>query len=1059
MRFHARVWLVALLTGVLISLSASAVAQAAAEVPLVEKLVATNCKVSTCGQVEVEPGFFEPKPVITKEEAVAEGFTQAGGRVPFGITDFKVLTLPEFEGKKAEYSKGTVVPTLRVTHIRTDVAPGLATNPFAVERCSVAEFGKELVPSSHLFTAPGAACAKTEIGEQFATAYAGNPKEGGAGDLPLSGKVYDLIPGEGETMANKAKLASLYGVALALPTFLTGALLKAGFEKAEKAGAKPGVGGFPSLGEQAFLEAQQWYAHTLIKGNVEWGKDTLGTNEGDYHDYFEIEVSPELPLIRSRLVFTGTAGEGDFITNATSCPGHLTTTLKIRDLEGNEAPPKAFTTPIPLNGCESLLFQPSFAFGQETTTRDQPDVTTTEASEPHNPKANDESQVKTASFTLPEGMTLNPSAAHGLEACTPKQAHQEGTVFGPQFGVECPAGSKLGTVTLNVPTLPNGSLTGSVYLGGPESGPITGPPFTLYVVANSEQYGVSVRLIGEVIPNETTGQVTTVFRTPPEQPFSSLAIHFERGVLAAVANPLVCGAPTGSSSFVPTSAPGASVNASFGISVTGCASSIPPFAPTQSTSNQTSNAGGHTSYAFTLERPDGQQYVSQVSTTLPEGLVGAIPAVTQCGEPQAAQGTCSSASQIGTATVLAGSGPTPYSFSGPVYLTGPYNGAPFGLSIAVPAVAGPFNLGTVVTRATIKVDPYTARVTVASVLPRIVKGVPLRLKRITVNVEKQAFLFNPTNCSAKSTETTVTGFTPETGATATVTLTPSPFQVGNCNALAFKPSFKSATSSRTSKVNGASLETTINEVAGQANIKSVLVQLPAQLPSRLSTLNKACTTAVFAANPYNCGPAIGGARANTPTLPGKLSGPVYFVARGGAQFPDLDLVMEANGVRVILVGSTKITKGITTTFFAAPPDVPVSSITVNLPIGPRSALAGFGNFCTRPLYMPTTIEGQNGKIVKQNTQIRVNGCGVQIVGRKVIGKTIYLTVKTFAGGRISGGGSGLRTVYRRFGGAVRAATLKIPVGRGGRHVRVRVGFLPSKRSLGTSTAFTTVFVR
>jgi hypothetical protein len=1037
----------ALLTGVLISLATAAFAQAA-EAPIIEKFVATNCEVKTCGQEEVVPGVFnEPKSKVTVEEAEKEGFTQAGGRVPFGVTDFKLAT---FEEGKPETSPGSYpkkIPTSIVTHLRTDVAPGLATNPFAVTQCSLANFGdKEAVPGSGFYTAPN--CPESKLGVNDATVYAGPV----AKDVPLSGTVYNLEPENG--------LASEFGVALKIPIPLSGGALKAGFEKAEAEGAKPGVGGFPSLGEQAFVESQQYFAHTLIKGNVEWGRQANGTNQGDYHDYFEIDVSPALPLIRSRLVFEGTNGNEDFLTNATSCPGHNTTTLKMTDKEGVTVP-KEFTTPIGLSGCGSVPFEPSFALTPEVTQADQPNPFTATATEPHNPKAIDQSQVRSASFTLPEGMTLNPSAAAGLEACTPKQAHQEGTVFGPQFGVECPAGSKIGTVSLNVPTLPNGSLTGSVYLGGPESGPITGPPYTMYVVANSERFGVSVRLIGEVVPDPVTGQVTTFFRNPPEQPFSEIALKFERGVLTPIANPLLCGTSTGSTSFEPTSAPGTAKTAAFGVPVTGCGATI-PFAPVQSTVNQTANAGGHTSYTFNLERSDGQQYFSQVKTVLPPGLVGAIPAVTPCGEPQASLGTCTSASEIGTARVLAGSGPTPFAFRGPVYLTGPYNGAPYGMSIAVPVVAGPFNMGTDVTRATINVDPITARVIVTSVLPRIFKGTPLRLRRINVAIEKQSFLFNPTNCGPLATESSVTGFVPGSTLSSTVNLSTA-FQLGNCNALAFKPSFKATTSARTSKQHGASLETTIDMPSGGANVKSVKVQLPMELPSRLSTLNHACLQATFEANPYRCpsGSYVGGARANTPTLPGKLQGPAVFVSHGGAAFPDLDLVMEANGVRVILVGNTNIKKGVTTTTFASTPDVPVSSVTVNLPVGPHSALGAFGNFCREPLVMPTTITGQNGKVVKQNTKIRVLNCPVQIVGHKVIGNIAYLTIKTFAAGRISGSGSQLTTVARWLNGAVNAASLKVPLKRGAHGpltTRVRVGFFPKHKG-PTSVAYITVSFR
>jgi hypothetical protein len=244
----------------------------------------------------------------------------------------------------------------------------------------------------------------------------------------------------------------------------------------------------------------------------------------------------------------------------------------------------------------------------------------------------------------------------------------------------------------------------------------------------------------------------------------------------------------------------------------------------------------------------------------------------------------------------------------------------------------------------------------------------------------------------------------------------------------------------------------------------VLVTLPSALPSRLTTLQKACPDATFKANPFSCPPGsfVGGVRANTPTLPAKMKGPAILVSHAGAAFPDLDLILEGNGVRVILVGNTDIKKGITTTNFASTPDAPVSSITVNLPVGPHSALATFRNLCTTTLLMPTVITGQNGKVIKQKTKIGVNGCGVQVVGHKVIGNAAFITVKTFAAGRISGSGPGVATVFRRLGGAVNATRLRIPL-RGGVHgprrVRLRVGFLPKNRKLGTSVAFTTVFFR
>jgi hypothetical protein len=244
----------------------------------------------------------------------------------------------------------------------------------------------------------------------------------------------------------------------------------------------------------------------------------------------------------------------------------------------------------------------------------------------------------------------------------------------------------------------------------------------------------------------------------------------------------------------------------------------------------------------------------------------------------------------------------------------------------------------------------------------------------------------------------------------------------------------------------------------------VMVQLPKQLPSRLTTLQKACPEATFNANPYTCpsGSFVGGVRANTPTIGVKMKGPAILVSHGGRAFPDLDLLLEGEGVRVILVGNTDIKNEITTTTFASTPDVPVSSITVNLPIGPHSAVTATGNVCANKLLMPTTITGQNGTVVKQNTVIGVTNCGVRVVGHKVVGGTLYLTVQTYAAGRVSGKGTSLATVFRSLRSAQKATTLKVPLSRGGRSrrrpfsVKVRVGFVPKARGQRSSVTFVTV---
>jgi hypothetical protein len=1010
MRFPVRVSVLAVLVAAIVAISAPA-AQAAFGV---ESWFAANCKVSTCNKAKT--------PAEEKEVAEKEGYTQAAGHPPFGITDFKL--------NRFEISAGVFAPQASVKNFRVDVAPGVSTNPQAVAMCSFPNFtGTELepIPGLHAFTAP--TCPGSEIGTNKVFVVIEVAK-GVFKNYTFEGKVYNL-----NNLEQPVGLSSDFGVALNLEPLL----------------------GVPL------------YSHTFIEGHVEWASD--------YHDYFVIKnVTPG--LIESRLAFKGNIGTGGFLTNPSNCSGTgpQTTTSWHGESYTKGTASSEYTTAIGTEGCNGLApftavpFAPTFALETETTQADQPDGPTTTVTLPHdpNPEHIDSSQLKTVSITLPEGMTLNESAAHGLEACTPAQARIHSTTP----GVLCPAGSKVGTLSLNVPGLPEGSLKGSMFLGGPESGPITGPPYTMYLDAESAKYGISVRLKGEVVPNEATGRLTAIFKEKelPEQPFSSAIVHFNTGALAPLANPLVCGTASSETLFSPFTGttPQSPLIKPFVVDSNGEEGACPsplPFTPTQSTENQSPNAGGHTSFTVNLTRASRQQYLSQVSSVLPAGLVGAVPAVTLCEEPQAREGTCAQTSRIGVATVEAGAGPAPFTFTGPVYMTGPYNGAPYGAVAAVPAVAGPFNLGTVVTRATIAVNPNNARVTVSATLPRIVKGVLVRIRHMSVAVDKQGFLFNPTNCSALATESTLAGFTlPQSGTTGAFSLS-TPFQVAECAKLAFKPTFKASTSGKTSKANGASLETTINQAAGQANIKSVLVQLPKQLPSRLTTLQKACLAATFEANPFSCpsGSFVGGARANTPALPAKMSGPAILVSHANAAFPDLDLVLQGNNVRVILVGNTDIKNGITRTNFAASPDVPVSSVTVNLPLGPNSALAANGNLCASTLIMPTTITGQNGVVFKQNTKLGLTGCGVQIVGHKVIGRTAYLTIRTFAPGRVSGSGSGLSSVSRTLRNATSATSLKIPLSGSGRRrhhpfsTRIRVLFVPKKGA--RSTAYVTVRFR
>jgi hypothetical protein len=362
----------------------------------------------------------------------------------------------------------------------------------------------------------------------------------------------------------------------------------------------------------------------------------------------------------------------------------------------------------------------------------------------------------------------------------------------------------------------------------------------------------------------------------------------------------------------------------------------------------------------------------------------------QCPEPQASQGQCGPESLLGEATTAVGAGPAPYwVHGGRVYLTGPYNGGPFGLSIVVPTTAGPFTLtgnggpGREIVRSSIRVDPHTAQITVLSdPLPTILEGIPLQIRTVNVTINRPQFIFNPTNCSPLLATATLTS---DQGATAGQS---AAFHSADCAALPFKPKLTASVAGKGSKANGTTLKVNVTSAGlGQSNIAKVFLTLPKALPSRLTTIQKACVASVFEANPAACdeGSLVGMATIHTPLLADPLSGPAYLVSHGSAAFPDVEFVLQGEGVLLILDGKTDIKKGITYSRFEATPDAPFTTFETTLPAGPHSALTAnvpeseHYSLCKTTLAMPTEIVGQNGAVIKQSTKLAVTGCPKQKV--------------------------------------------------------------------------------
>jgi uncharacterized repeat protein (TIGR01451 family) len=644
----------------------------------------------------------------------------------------------------------------------------------------------------------------------------------------------------------------------------------------------------------------------------------------------------------------------------------------------------ATTTVYPsVTGCERLSFHPGLEVRPTTTQADEPSGLSVILHVPQADQASGElatPPLKNVSVTLPAGLSLDPSSGDGLQACSDEQIAFDSALPG-----DCPDASVLGTVKIKTPLLET-PLEGQVFLGSPNCDPCSnadaadGNMYRIFLQA--EGSGVVIKKEGTVYANTSTGQLTSVFDNNPQLPFSELEVQFKGGLRAPLATPQTCGSYATTSDFTPWSTPitpDADPTSEFGIGWSGegaACPSVAPFNPYFEAGTSNPNAAQFSPFTLTFGREDREQDLSQIQVRMPPGLSGILTGIPLCGEPQAALGTCSLTSRIGTMTVAAGPGGHPFYEQGSIYLTGPYGGAPFGLSIVVPTVAGPFNLGNVVVRSKISIDPSTTALTVTSdPFPQILDGIPLRLRTANVTIERPGFVFNPSNCDQMAITATITS---AQGAVSNVSY---PFAVAGCRGLKFDPTFKVSTSGRTSRVDGASLDAKVIYPTGAqgvyANIKSVKVDLPKQLPSRLTTLQKACPAATFQANPAACPSAsvIGIAKATTPLLPVTLMGPVYFVSHGGEAFPDLEIVLQGYGVRVDLVGSTFISKaGITSSTFKTVPDAPVSSFELYFPQGKDSALAATGDLCTSKLVMPTAFTGQNGAEIHENTQIAVTGC-------------------------------------------------------------------------------------
>jgi hypothetical protein len=721
-----------------------------------------------------------------------------------------------------------------------------------------------------------------------------------------------------------------------------------------------------------------------------------------------------------------------FMTNPTSCGTPLHVTVSADSYQQPEDVSVKDATMPPMLGCDSLEFNPSVTLKPTTSQGTSGSGLDYELGLPTQGfelgSISYGSELQRSEITLPEGMTINPSEAVGLGVCSEEDLARETYDSLPNAG--CPETSKIGSVTAISPALDK-PIEGSLYVAKPFENPF-GSLLGLYMVLKVPDRGVLVKLSGKVTLDPITGQIVTLFDHIPMLPVGSFHLHFREGARAPLVSPYACGSYNALSVLSSWSEPAHPVvrentfQVESGPNHSPCpASSTPPFAPSVIAGTQSNTAGSYSPFYLRIMRGDGEQEITRFSTTMPPGLTGNLTGIPFCpeqaiaaartktGREELANPSCPAASEVGHSLVGAGVGEVLAETPGKVYLAGPYRGAALSLVSVTSAVVGPFDLGTVVIRFGLRINPTTAQVEVDSTssdaIPHILDGIVVHVRDIRVYIDRSKFMINPTSCEPLSISNAIEGAGADIASSAddtTAHLT-TRFQAAECHDLKFKPLFSASTSGKTSRTKGASLSVKLTypkaPFGSQANIRSVRVELPRQLPSRLSTLQKACADTVFDRNPAAC-PAesrVGYAQAVTPILPEPLTGPAYFVSHGGSKWPELILVLQGYGFTIDLHGETFINRGITSSTFPTVPDQPVTSFQLTLPQGPNSALASPYNLCRitrtivvkhkarahgrkarrtaksviRALTMPTTFTAQNGLVIHQNTKIAITHCG------------------------------------------------------------------------------------
>lgn len=888
-----------------------------------------------------------------KELGLGLSGTQAGAH-PESVTNVVQMNTELNESLNLEFPEG------QLQNLEVDMPPGFAGNPTAVPRCSlvvftVAEDGISKCPNSSVV---GIVAAKAEF----------DPIEPGAPayfHVPL----FNLEPSPGFA-------AKLGFIVIGIPITID-----------------VGVREEAPYGVYARITNTSQTARFYGSKVTLWGVPADPSHDPYRGSCLEVLTAGEIDeLISNGKCSAGILAE-PFLTSPRSCEGPLTASFLAIPWNTGLAVPGSASAPA-RTGCSKVGFEAQAQAELSTTRAESPSGLSFELN------IDDESlvdpsydavalsDIKSAKVTLPQGVTLNPSQAQGLAACTEADLDRE-TASSP-FGAGCPAASKVGTVEVETPLLEDRVLKGSLFVAQPYENPF-GSLVAIYMVVKDEDLGIAVKLPARVQTDPVSGRVTTTFgdpsakdpllRTLPQLPLGSVRVNLRSGDRSPLVTPPACGTYEIDSLFTPWANPGSPYPISTSFQINSgpgggpCPSGLKPFSPSFAAGTTNPAAGAYSPFSMRLTRSDNEAELTRFSTVLPPGLVGKIAGLGRCpeaaiaaaatrtGKQELAAPSCPDSSKVGRTLAGAGVGPELTYVPGSLYLAGPFAGAPLSVVAITPAVAGPFDLGTVVVRVALNLNPITAQVEVdgsaSQPIPTILQGIPLKLRDLRIYADRPEFTLNPTSCAEKQIQATALAG----GLAANLA---QRFQAASCASLAFAPKLKLTLKGQVKRSGNPALRSVLTARPGDANIGSATVLLPPSQFIDNAHINNPCTRAQFDANACPPKSVLGTARAYSPLLDEPLEGPVYFRSNGGArELPDV--VADLHGLfRVILVGFVDSRNGRVRTRFLEVPDAPVSRFELNLYGGKRGLLENSKNLCKADLHTRLTLIGQNGRRSETN---------------------------------------------------------------------------------------------